>query len=78
MATEAESNLYKQSATYKHFEVMHNLRALSSWAVNEKAYKAVMNAIRALEKLDSYDFGEDSEGKLQKELLPSYPPDWKK
>lgn len=77
MPTEAESNLYKQSATYKHFEVVHNLRALVSWAVNEKAYKIVTKAIRDLETLDNWDFGEDSDGKIHRELLPLSKPDWK-
>lgn len=78
MATEIESNLYKQSATYKHFVVMHNLRALASWAVNEKAYKHIMNAIDELNSLESLDFGEDNDGKLKRELLPTSQPKWRK
>lgn len=77
MATEAESNLYKQSATYKHFVVLHNLRALSDWAVNENAYKAIKKAMSLLNKLESSDFAEDSDGKIIVDLLPPYKPEWK-
>lgn len=74
MSTEAESNLYKQSATYKHFEVLHNLRALASWAVNENAYSIIVNAIKQLNTLDSCDFGEDHDGKVKYELIPASQP----
>ena len=72
MTTEIESNLYK------HFVVMHNLRALASWTVNEKAYKHIMNAIDELNSLESLDFGEDNDGKLIRDLLPISQPEWRK
>lgn len=77
MATEAESNLYKQTATYKHFEVLHNLCALAEWAVNEDAYRIIKNAIKELNKVSSRDFAEDSDGHLIRSLLPYSRPDWK-
>lgn len=77
MATELESNLYKQTATYKHFEVMYNLRALETWAVNETAYKIIKKAIHDLNKLCSEDFGEDRNGKLVRDLIQKSKPIWK-
>ena len=77
MATEAESNKYKQSATYKLFEVSYNLRALETWVVNEKAYNLIKQAIVAVNQLDSIDFAEDRNGNVIDELLPFSKPDWK-
>lgn len=77
MATEQESALYKQSATYRHFVVLYNLRALSDWTVNEDAYKAIKKAMSLLNKLESSDFAEDENGKVITELLPAYKPEWK-
>ena len=76
MTTEAESNLYKQSATYKHFVALYNLRALSDWAVNENAYKKIMKAMELISDLSSEDFAEDPNGHLIRELLPYSKPDW--
>ena len=78
MATEAESNLYKQSATYKHFLVMCNLRALADWAVNEEAYKKIQKALELMNSLSSEDFAEDANGNIIRALVPSSKPDWKK
>ena len=78
MATEAESNLYKQSATYKHFLVMYNLRALADWAVNEEAYKKIQKALELMNSLSSEDFAEDANGNIIRALVPSSIPDWKK
>ena len=78
MATEAESNKYKQSATYKLFEVSYNLRALENWTVNEKAYNLIKQAIAAINQLDSIDFAEDRNGNIIREMLPPSKPDWKK
>ena len=78
MATELESNLYKQSATYKHFVVLHNLNALASWSVNKNAYDIVMKAIKDLSELKSYDFGEDHNGNLIHDLIPVSKPEWRK
>lgn len=78
MATELESNLYKQSATYKHFVVLHNLNALASWSVNKNAYDIVMKAIKDLSELKSYDFGEDRNGHLIHDLIPASKPEWRK
>ena len=77
MATEMESALYKQSATYHLFTVLYNLWALSSWAVNEDAYKKIKKVIELLSELSSEDFAEDSEGHLIRELLPYSKPEWK-
>ena len=77
MATEMESNIYKQSATYKHFVALYNLRALAEWSVNEKAYTIIKKAITELSKLESADFAEDSNGKLIRELLPISKPSYK-
>ena len=78
MATELESNLYKQSATYKHFVVLHNLNALASWSVNKNAYDIIMKAIKDLSSLESRDFGEDHDGKLIQDLIPTSKPEWRK
>ncbi len=78
MVTELESNLYKQSATYKHFIVLHNLNALASWSVNKNAYDIIMKAIKDLSSLESHDFGEDHDGKLIQDLIPMSKPEWRK
>lgn len=77
MPSEIESYRYKQSATYKHVEALYILGALKSWAVNEKAYRIVNQAIVLLNHLNSFDFAEDENGNIIKEKLLTSKPDWK-
>lgn len=69
MANDAESYRYKQSATYRLFCVLYDLRALRDWSVNEKALHIIERSISELNKLQSVDFAETEDGYIIRELL---------
>lgn len=66
MSCDAESYRYKQSATYRLFCVLYDLR---DWSVNEKALHIIERSISELNKLQSVDFAETEDGHIIRELL---------
>ena len=75
---ECRSQKYRQTAVSKQADVLYNLRTLADWCVEEEAYKAIKNAIKLIDKIDSTAFAEDNNGNRIEWLIPACKPDWKK
>lgn len=69
---------YNQSATYKLFEVGHDLRYLKDRCIDQSAYSVLNKIYVLLNTLNSRDFAEDKDGNILHDLVPAYKPSWKR
>lgn len=69
---------HRQTATYKQFTCLMDIRYLMSRCVDEKAYKELKKAMKIINSINPEAFAEDKDGNIIRELIPACRPHWKK
>ena len=69
---------YRQTAVYKQFTCLKDIRFLMNRCVDEESYKTLKKAMAMIDSISHEAFAEDKDGNDIEDLIPTNRPEWKK